>query len=125
MKNASFLARLGYALAGIQIVWRREKSFRTQCLLGVAALLVTAAIRPGLLWTAAILLCIALVLTLEMINAALEYLIDRVHPDIAEEIKFAKDAAAGAVLLASIFSLGVGALVLLSQTANWVSQARI
>lgn len=114
MKNASFLSRLGYALAGIRIVWRRETSFRTQCLLGLAALLVTAAVRPGLLWTAAILLCIALVLTLEMINAALEYLIDKVHPDIAEEIKFAKDAAAGAVLLASLFSLGVGALMLLS-----------
>ncbi len=29
MKNASLLARIGYALAGIRIVFRREKSFRT------------------------------------------------------------------------------------------------
>lgn len=115
MKNASLPARLGYALAGIRIVWRREKSFRTQSLLAFAAITVTAAIRPGWVWTALILLSIALVLAFEMINAALEYLIDRVHPDIAEEIKFAKDAAAGAVLLASIGALCIGAMMLASQ----------
>ncbi len=47
-----------------------------------------------------------------MVNAALEYLIDRVHPEIAEEIKFAKDAAAGAVLLASLASACVGLALL-------------
>jgi undecaprenol kinase len=114
MKNASFLARFGYALAGIGIVWRREKSFRTQCLLGLGAMLATAALRPGLLWSALVAVSIALVLAFEMINAALEYLIDRVHPEIADEIKFAKDAAAGAVLLASLCSLIVGAMMLLS-----------
>lgn len=114
VKNAPFPTRFGYALAGIRIVWRREKSFRTQCSLALAALAVTAALRPGAAWTAILLLSIALVLALEMANAALEYLIDRIHPEIADEIKFAKDAAAGAVLLASLFSLGIGGLMLLS-----------
>ena len=101
-------------MAGIRIVWRREKSFRTQCVLAVAALVATAAVRPGAAWSALILLAIALVLALEMANAALEYAIDRIHPGLAEEIGFAKDAAAGAVLLASMASLGIGALMLLS-----------
>lgn len=114
MKNAPFRTRLGYALAGIRIVWRREKSFRTQCGLALAALAAIAALRPGAAWSAIMLLAIALVLSLEMANAALEYAIDRLHPEIAEEIKFAKDAAAGAVLLASIFSLGIGGLMLLA-----------
>lgn len=113
MKNASLLARLGYAWAGVRIVFRREKSFRTQCAIALAEIAVTAAIRPGLTWTALIALCIALVLALEMVNAALEYLIDRVHPEIHEEIKRAKDAAAGAVLVASIGAAGVGLLMIL------------
>lgn len=113
MKNARFLARLGYALAGIAIVWKREKSFRTQCALAGASLGVAALIRPGPGWTALILLAIALVLALEMANAALEYLIDLIHPGLADEIKFAKDAAAGAVLVASIASLAIGGLMLL------------
>ena len=114
MKNASFLARLGYAWAGLRIVFRREKSFRTQCLIALAAIAVTAALRPGWAWAAIVGLCIALVLALEMVNAALEYLIDRVHPEIHDEIKFAKDAAAGAVVIASFASACVGALMLLS-----------
>ena len=114
MKNAPFLVRFGYALAGIRIVWRREKSFRTQCGLALAALVTTVVLRPGGAWTAIILLAIALVLALEMANAALEYLIDRIHPEIAEEIGFAKDAAAGAVLVASLASLVIGGLMLLS-----------
>jgi len=114
MKNASFLVRLGYAWAGLRIVLRREKSFRTQCVIALAAIAVTAALRPGWAWAAIVGLCIALVLTLEMVNAALEYLIDRVHPEIHDEIKFAKDAAAGAVVIASFASLCVGVMMLLS-----------
>jgi len=113
MKNASLPARLGYAWAGVRIVFRREKSFRTQCAIALVQIAVTATIRPGFAWTALIALCIALVLTLEMVNAALEYLIDRLHPEIHEEIKFAKDAAAGAVLLASFAAACVGLLMIL------------
>lgn len=69
----------GFALAGIRTVWRREKSFRTQCLLGVAAALI-----------------------------------DRVHPELHDEIKHAKDAAAGAVLLAGLFAACVGVAMLAS-----------
>ena len=47
MKSQSFIARLGFAFAGIRTVWRREKSFRTQCLLGLVGAAVTAALRPG------------------------------------------------------------------------------
>jgi diacylglycerol kinase (ATP) len=114
MKNRPFRQRLGFAIAGIRIVWARERSFRTQCGLALLAAAVTAALRPGWVWAAIVALAIALVLLLEMVNAALEYVIDRLHPDIHDEIMFAKDAAAGAVLLASIGSLVVGALMVLS-----------
>jgi undecaprenol kinase len=115
MKNQSFLARMGFAWAGIATVFRREQSFRIQCLLGLVAAVVTAALRPGWLWAALIALAMGFVLALELINGALEYLIDRVHPDIHDEIKHAKDAAAGAVLLGSFFGACVGLAMLASQ----------
>lgn len=113
MKNASFLRRLGYALAGIGEVARREKSFRTQLALGVLAIVGTAALRPGWVWAALIALCVMAVLALELVNAALETAIDRLHPDVHPEIKVAKDAAAGAVLVASIGAAVVGGLMVL------------
>lgn len=111
MKNRPFSARLGFALKGIGIVWRRERSFGTQLTLGLAAVAATIAVRPTVLWIAILLLAAALVLALELINSALEYLIDHLHPEWAEEIGHAKDAAAGAVLVASIAALAVGGLM--------------
>ena len=113
-KNRPFRTRLGFALVGVLAVWRRERSFRTQSLIGGAALVATLLLRPGWIWAAAILLSTGLVLALELANAALEYALDRLHPSFAEEIGLAKDAAAGAVLLASIVAACVGAAMLLS-----------
>ena len=114
MKNRSFQLRFGFAVAGIVTVWRRERSFRTQAAAAVAAIAATILLRPGLLWAAAVVLSVSLVLALELLNSALEAMIDHLHPDIAPAIKVAKDAAAGAVLVASIGAAGVGALMLMS-----------
>lgn len=113
MKAQGFRARLGFAFAGIRTVWRREQSFRIQCLLGLVAAAVTAAIRPGWIWAALVALAAGLVLAAELLNGAIEYTIDRLHPEIHEEIKHAKDAAAGAVLLTSLAAGLAGAAMLL------------
>jgi undecaprenol kinase len=114
-KNHGFRARLGYAFAGIRIVRRREKSFRTQLTCAAAAAGAVAWLRPGWLWCALLLLAAMLVLALEMINAALEYLMDELHPHHSREIGHAKDAAAGAVLLASIAAAAIGAMMVASR----------
>lgn len=54
-------------------------------------------------------LCFGLVLTLELINTAIEELLDHLHPEKHPAIGKAKDIAAGAVLLACIIS-GVAGL---------------
>ena len=114
MKGQSFLTRMGFAWAGIVTVFRREQSFRIQCLLSLVAVAVMAVLRPGWQWAGLIALAIGFLLALELVNGALEYLIDRVHPEIHGEIKHAKDAAAGAVLLASMFGALVGFAMLAS-----------
>jgi undecaprenol kinase len=111
MKNRRFAARLGFALAGLRLVFAREKSFRVQLVLAALAALAVLALRPGPLWTALVVLAAALVLALELVNSALEYLLDRLHPAIHREIGAAKDSAAAAVLLASLAALLVGALM--------------
>jgi diacylglycerol kinase (ATP) len=113
VKNRPLPVRLACTCAGIRLVWRREKSFRTHARFALAALALPAALRAAPVWWALIILCIALVVALEAMNAALEYLLDRLHPEFHAEIGCAKDAAAGAVLLASIGAGIVGALMLL------------
>lgn len=113
MKNRPFRERLEFALAGMTEVWRRERSFRTQVIAGVAAIAVVALLRPGYVWASLVAVSIALVLALEMVNSAIEYMIDHIHPDVAPEIRRAKDAAASAVLVASTGALIVGLLMIL------------
>lgn len=119
-KNRPFAERLGFALAGIRIVARRERSFRVQLALASGAAGALVLLRPGAVWGALVLLSAGLVLALEAVNGALEYLADRTHPEWAEEIGRAKDAAAGAVLLASLAAGAVGALMVLS-ALGWTS----
>jgi diacylglycerol kinase len=71
------------------------------------------------MWAAIVAIAIALVLALEMVNAALEAVIDHLHPDAADPIRRAKDMAAGAVLAASAGAAIVGVLMVASVTAGW------
>ena len=59
-----------------------------------------------------LLICIGLVISLEMINSAIENLVDLVSPDYNEKAGKIKDMAAGAVLVFSFVSLLIGILIL-------------
>ena len=114
-KNRPFPARLGFAAAGFRVVAAREKSFRTQLACAVAAAAAAAWLRPGWIWCAVLMLAAGFVLALEMLNAALEYALDALHPHHAPEIGHAKDAAAGAVLIAGGAAAAIAAMMVASR----------
>lgn len=99
----------GFAAAGVRHAWRGQRNFRIECWLGLVALACTLWLHAPL---APILLSCALVLGLELLNSALEIALDALHPEQHPAIGAAKDVAAGAVLLASLGALLVGAVVL-------------
>ena len=113
MKNRPFAVRLAFAFEGLKDAWRRERSLRAQAMIGVIAMVAAAGLRPGLLWSAAIAMSITLVLAFELINSAIEWMIDELHPGVSPQIKRIKDAAAAAVLVASFGALAVGGLMII------------
>jgi len=119
MKGRPLLQRIGFAWAGITEAWRREASFRSQAVIAGLALVGTASLRPDVVWVAAVALAIALVLAIEMINSALEAILDHLHPGEAAAVRRAKDMAAGAVLLASAGAAVVGVLMVASVIRGW------
>ena len=114
-----FSASFRHALDGIRAT-ARERSFRVQAVLGAVAVVLGVAlrIRPGE-WVA-IALCIGLVLGGECANTALEAAVDLASPGRHPLAKRAKDAAAGAVLLFSLASAVVGAIIFLPRLAALV-----
>jgi len=60
---------------------------------------------------AAVLICIGVVTALECLNTAIEALCDTLHPERSDGIAHAKDASAGAVLMAAVASAAVGGII--------------
>lgn len=112
MKGRSFFCRLGFAWEGLLAAFRQEASFRFQCVAAAGTIAFTVWLEPPVFWLALILVMTALVLAAELFNTALEHLLDGLHPAQAEFVRIAKDCSAAAVLVLSLASLVVFALML-------------
>jgi len=60
-----------------------------------------------------IILAIGLVLVAELLNTAIELLVDLVSPEFNVQAGKVKDVAAGAVLVAAVISVCIGAIIFL------------
>jgi diacylglycerol kinase (ATP) len=102
----------GYSLAGLRAAWLHERAFRQECM--AAVVLCPAALWLGRNGLEAALLAgsVMLVLIVELLNSAIEAVVDRVSPELHPLAKRAKDCGSAAVLLAIMTSamLWVGAL---------------
>lgn len=99
----------GFAWAGIVQTYRVQANFRIEVWAGVIAAGLALVLHAPL---APILLACALVLSVELLNTALEAVVDLASPGWHPLAKAAKDAAAGAVLAASLGALLIGLAVL-------------
>jgi len=101
------------ASRGFVYVWRHERHFRFHLFVGLVVLLFALYIRVSALECAGLVLIILLVLVLEIINSAVERLVDVVTPRLRDQIRIVKDMLASMVLLASLGAVAVGLLILL------------
>ena len=115
MKNRNFVERLGFALAGILVAARRERSFRTHLAFAALTALALLILRPAPIWWALVTLVVSLVLAFELVNSALEAVIDRLHPERHDDIRIAKDMLAGAVLVISLAALVVALMLVIDR----------
>jgi len=97
---------------GIRHAWATQANFRIQVGIGIVVIGVMAGL--GASWTilAVVVLTCVFVLALEVLNTALEALVDLASPGLHPLAKAAKDAAAGAVLIGALGALAVAALAL-------------
>lgn len=112
MKGRPIGERVGFAVAGLRVAVRREASFRTHLAFAASVCIALVLLQPAPIWWGLVAITIALVLALELLNAALEGVIDLLHPSHHPEIGVVKDMAAGAVLIAAMAAMIVaGAMV--------------
>jgi diacylglycerol kinase (ATP) len=101
----------GYALEGLR------SFFKTQHNAWIHVLATFVVIVAGFIFKVSpkewIALCfaIALVFISELFNTAIEFLCDKISPEIDPKIKLVKDISAAAVLIAAMVALVIGAIV--------------
>ena len=95
--------------AGFRQAWRTQPNLRLEALIGVIAIVMAAWLRAP---AAPIALACTVVLALELLNSAIEALVDLASPDYHPLAGAAKDLAAAAVLTAAVGATVVGLVVL-------------
>jgi diacylglycerol kinase (ATP) len=95
-----------YAFQGIKVAFQREPNLTLQIFIGTVFGII-GTVNGRFVTAMANLIFMGLVLSLELVNTAIETLCDLVHPQYSEKVKIIKDMAAGAVLIVSVLWLVV------------------
>lgn len=109
----TLLASFRYATAGLRYLIRTQRNARVQAGIALVAVALAALLHISRVEWAILTLLIALVLTLEALNTAIEATVDLVTSDYHPLAKIAKDLAAGAVWLMALASAVIGAIIFL------------
>ncbi len=105
------LRSFNHAFDGIMYAAKTQANMRVHLIISVLVLIASLLLRLDRFYVVALIVLIALVLSLELMNTAIEALVDLLTVAHHPLAKTAKDAAAGAVLVASIAAVIVGYLV--------------
>ncbi|WP_316816394.1 diacylglycerol kinase family protein [Pedobacter nyackensis] len=116
-----FLKSFGYAFSGLGYAFKSQFNFKFH----VVALLVVGLLGwycqlspVEWLW---IIMASGMVLMAELLNTAIEVLVNLVSPDIHPKAKIIKDVAAAAVLVTAITALGIGLVIFIPKMVEYAT----
>ena len=113
MRKPPLHKSFGNAFRGIFWMLRSERNFQIEVFGLTVNLFLIIFLKLNASDAAVILTVCFAVLALEILNTCIEKICDIIQPEYDERIKIIKDISAGAVLLMTIGSLGVGAYIYL------------
>ena len=106
-----FIRSVYYAFSGIVSFIKNERNFAVQLCLAVVVVIFGWYFNISQNEWLIILICIIMVLSLEMVNTAIEKLADVVQPSFHPVIRTVKDIAAGSVLVSALGSFIIASII--------------
>ncbi|MGD9475825.1 MAG: diacylglycerol kinase family protein [Eubacteriaceae bacterium] len=100
-----------FAIQGIIYTLKTQQNMRIHFLVGAMAVIAGFVFKISTPEWLALVIVICFVLILEILNTAIETLVDLYTEEYHHLAKVAKDTAAGAVLIAAIMSICVGLII--------------
>ncbi|UTR14379.1 diacylglycerol kinase family protein [Salipaludibacillus sp. LMS25] len=100
-----------YAAKGIEHTWKHEQNFRIHVLTAIGVFMLAQLLNVTLSEQVVLAIVIGAVIGMELINTAIEHVVDLVVQRYDERAKVIKDAAAGAVFVFALTAVIVGAMI--------------
>ena len=120
-KNRDVISSLEFALTGIFTAFKEEKNMKSHVLSAVAAIIAGLIFRISAAECLFLLLSIFLVIAFEIMNSAVENVVDLASDyHFSMRAKNAKDMAAGAVLVVSGFAVVTGLIIFVPKIWDWI-----
>ena len=117
-KEKPLLKTLSYGFNGIFYTLRHERNMVIHFLVMILVIIAGIVFKITFVEWGICFVLFALVLSLELMNTALENVVDLVTEEKKAKAKVAKDAAAGAVLVAALFAVIIGISIFLPRLLN-------
>jgi len=97
----------GYSYKGLVAAWQNEAAFRQEAVLGLVAVLLACWLDIDSISRVLLIGSVVLVLIVELVNSAIEAVVDRIGPEQHILAGRAKDIGSAAVLLTLLLALFV------------------
>ena len=107
------LKSVGYAFKGLMVLLKTENSIKLQLFIAITVTVAGFYFHISTTEWLIQLIMIAVVMSVEGANTAIEYMADFIHPEYNDKIGKIKDVAAGAVFIASIIAIIVACIIYL------------
>ncbi|MDO8701348.1 MAG: diacylglycerol kinase [Undibacterium sp.] len=104
-----------YSIDGFKSAWKNEHAFRQELLLVVAGSIVALLLHVSSFEKLMMIAVLVLILVVELINSAIEAVVDRVSLERHALSKNAKDFGSAAVLLTFLIAVATWAVVLFNR----------
>ena len=113
LKSKNVFQSFKYAFSGLKYGFINTKNLHIDLLFILAVIICGFVFNICLIEWTILILCISLVVSLELINTAIEEVVNLASPDVHPLAKASKDVAAGAVLFSAIMTAIVGIIIFL------------
>ena len=108
-----FFKSFTYATSGIISALKTEQNLLFDLIFDVLTIVIGFLLKLSAIEFTIVLLAIALVISMELVNTAIEYVVDMAMPEIHPLAKISKDVAGGAVLVSAIIAFIIGLIIYL------------
>ena len=116
-----FFKGFGYAFCGIISAVKKEQNLLIELIVASITIILGFLLNISTIEFCIVVITIGIVISLELVNSAIEYTVDMAMPEMHPLAKIAKDVAAGSVLFFSICAFIIGLIIYLPKIISILS----